>query len=179
MATKEEQGISEVINKYKAYSADIFEIFEDYTFQEFYLPEIHKQLKKNTIPLMDFEAIYSNFKAPFKKQFIYGVINRQQKKIIGGQALLSAVSATEDFLQKVTFRVYRDFEGKLETSMETPEQQSKLLKIIINSNDKTEIIGRIAEEKIRGIFYGNPIDFFEKDKAKIGLNNYFKDNFFT
>lgn len=177
MATKEEQGISEVVKKYKGYCADIFETYEDFTFQEFYLPEIHKQLKKNTIPLMDFEAIYSNYKTPFKKELVYGVINRQQRKVIGERALLSAVSATEDFLQKVTFRVYRDFEGKLETSMEPPEQQSKLLKIIINSNDKTEIIGRIAEEKIRGIFYGNPADFFEKDKAKIGLNNYFKDNY--
>lgn len=177
MATKEEQGISELIKKYKAYCADIFEALEDYIFQEFYLPEIHKQLKKGTIPLMDFESVYSNKKSPFKKEWIYGVINRQQSKIIGQRALLTIVSVTEDFLQKVTFRVYRDYESKLETSMETPEQQSKLLKIIVDSNDKTEIIGRIAEEKIRGIFYGNPVDFFEKDKAKIGLNSYFKDNY--
>jgi len=177
MATKEEQGIAEIVKKYKAYCADIFEAYEDFTFQEFYLPEIHKQLKKATIPLMDLESVYSNSKSPFKKDWVYGVINRQQRKVIGTRALLTAVSVTEDFLQKVTFRVYRDFEGKLETSMETPEQQSKLLKIIIDSNDKTEIIGRIAEEKIRGIFYGNPADFFVKDKAKIGLNNHFKDNY--
>jgi hypothetical protein len=177
MATKEEQGISEVVKKYKSYCAEIFETFEDYTFQDFYLPQIHKQLTKGTIPLMDFEPVYSNNKRPFKKEFVYGVISRQQRKIIGQRSLLSAVSATEDFLQKVTFRVYRDFETKLETSMETPDQQSKLLKIIVDSSDKTEIIRRIAEEKIRGIFYGNPADFFEKDKAKIGLNNYFRDNY--
>jgi len=177
MATKEQQGISEIVKKYKAYCADIFETFEDYIFQEFYLPEIHKQLKKETIPLMNFESVYSSSITPFKKEWEYGVINRQQRKIIGPRALLNAVSVTEDFLQKVTFRIYRDFEGKLETSMETPEQQSKLLKVIIDSTDKTEIIGRIAEEKIRGIFYGNPADFFEKDKARIGLNNHFKDNY--
>ncbi len=177
MATKEEQGISEIVKKYKAYCADIFEAFEDFTFQEFYLPEIHKQLKKEIIPLMNFESVYSNTMTPFKKQWVYGVIHRQQRKIIGQRALLYVVSVTEDFLQKVTYRVYRDFEDKLETTMETPEQQSKLLKIIVNSSDKTEIIGRIAEEKIRGIFYGNPTDFFEKDKARIGLNNHFKINY--
>jgi len=177
MATKNEQGISEIVKKYKAYCADIFEAFEDYTFQEFYLPEIHKQLKKETIPLMDFESVYPSNNTPFRKKLVYGVIDRQRRKIIARQTLLTAVSVTEDFLQKVAFRVYRDYEYKLETSMETPEQQSKLLKIIINSSDKTEIIGRIAEEKIRGIFYGNPVDFFEKDKARIGLNTYFKDNY--
>jgi hypothetical protein len=177
MVTKEQQGISEVVKRYKRYCADIFEAYEDYLFQDFYLPQIHTHLKKGSLPLMSFESIYTIGKAPFTKDLVYGVISRQQRKIIGPRALLSAVSATEDFLQKVTFRVYRDFELKLETSMETPEQQSKLLKIIVGSTDKTEIIGRIAEEKIRGIFYGNPADFFEKDKAKIGLNNHFKDNY--
>lgn len=177
MATKNEQGIAEVVKKYKAYCADIFETYEDYLFQDFYLPEIHDQLKKQTIKLMDFETVYSSHKEPFNKRFIYGVISRQQTKIIGKQALINAVAATEDFLQKVTYRVYRDFEEKLETQLETPEQQSKILKIIIDSNDKSEIVSRIAEEKIRGIFYGNPADFFVKDKARIGLNNFFKNNY--
>jgi len=177
MATFNEQGISEIVNKYKAFCTEIFESYEDYIFQEFYLPELHQQLKKGTIPLLDFESVYSNRKTPFKKNFVYGVISRQQTKIIGQRALLRAVSCTEDFLQKVTFRVYRDFEGKLETPMETSDQQSKLIKLIIDSSDRNEIIGRISEEKIRGIFYGNPSDFFEKDKARIGLNNYFKDNY--
>ena len=32
------------------------------------------------------------------------------------------------------------------------------------------MITKIAEEKIRGIFYGKPSDFFTKDKAKIGID---------
>lgn len=177
MATIEEQGISEIVKKYKAFCAEIFETFEDYTFQEFYLPEIHKQLKREVIPVMNFESVYSNKSVPFKKNWLYGVINRQNKKVIGQRALLSAVAVTEDFLQKVVYRVYRDYECKLETAIENTEQQTKLLRIIVDSNDKNEIISRIAEEKIRGIFYGNPVDFFEKDKAKIGLNTHFKDTY--
>jgi hypothetical protein len=177
MATKDEQGISEIVKKYKRFCADIFETYEDYLFQDFYLPEIHKQLKNGTIPLLNFESVYSTNVTPFKKDYAYGVISRQHRKIIGPRALLSAVSTTEDFLQSVIFRVYRDFESKLETEIETSEQQEKLLKIIVSSNDKSEIIERVAEEKIRGIFYGNVADFFIKDKAKIGLGSRFKDNY--
>ena len=73
--------------------------------------------------------------------------------------------------------LYRDFQGKISASQETPEQQMKILNIVINSASKEEIINKIAEEKIRGIFYGNPADFFLKDKAKIGLGDCFKTNF--
>lgn len=179
MVTKNEQGISEVVKKFKSFSADIFETYEDFLFQEFYLPEIHKQLKKGTIPILNFESVYSGNVSPFKKDLVYGIISRQERKIIGRRALISAVASTENFLQDITFRVYRDFESKLENTVaiETPEQQTKLMKIIVDSADKSEMVWKIAEEKIRGIFYGNPVDFFEKDKAKIGLNNYFKDNY--
>lgn len=177
MATEQEKAIADIIKRYKSYCAEIFEAYEDFLFQEFYLPEIHKNVKSGNFPIMDFESVNNNKKTKFRKDLIYGVISRQKLKIIGPRALLTSVSATEDFLQDVTFRVYRDFEGKLETTMETPEQQSKLLKIIVDSQDKTEIISRIAEEKIRGIFYGNPADFFLKDKARIGLNNHFKDHY--
>ena len=70
------------------------------------------------------------------------------------------------------------FPEKLNTkdSVEQIGQQIKLLQTIIESNDKNEIIDKLIEEKMRSIFYGNPVDFFEKDKAKIGLNSYFKDN---
>jgi hypothetical protein len=29
------------------------------------------------------------------------------------------------------------------------------------------------EEKLRGIFYGNPIEFFRKDKVQLGFENTF------
>jgi hypothetical protein len=184
MATKNEQGISEIVKKYKAYCANIFEVYEDFLFQEFYLPEIHKRLKRNSIPLMNFENIYSGNITTFRKELIYGVISRQQRKTIGERALMSIVSTTEDFLQKIIFRVYRDFEYKLKgnddnNSTESLKQQEKLLNIIISSNSKDEIINRFAEEKIRNIFYGNPIDFFEKDKAKLGFERYFQQNYQT
>ena len=40
-------GITEIIKKYKAYNANIFETWEDYIFALFYLPELHKKIKEN------------------------------------------------------------------------------------------------------------------------------------
>ncbi len=43
------------------------------------------------------------------------------------------------------------------------------------SRYKEEIIEKLAEEKVRSILYGNPLDIFEKDKAKLGFGTFFKD----
>ena len=56
-------------------------------------------------------------------------------------------------------------------------QQVKFMQVILDSSTKEEIIDKLIEERIRGIFYGNPIDFFEKDKAKLGFGTVFKDNY--
>ncbi len=80
-------------------------------------------------------------------------------------------------MQALTYRLYRDFPYKLETKDETPDQQSKILKTIINSVDREEIIERLSEEKIRSIFYGKPVDFFKTDKARVGVGNYIKSTY--
>lgn len=49
------------------------------------------------------------------------------------------------------------------------------MQTIIDSSSKDEILDILIEEKLRGIFYGNPIDFFEKDKGKLGFGSTFKD----
>ena len=77
-------------------------------------------------------------------------------------------------MQILTARLYRDYPHKLESKEETVDQQFKILKVIIDSADKEEIIERLTEEKIRSIFYGKPSDFFKTDKAKVGVGNYLK-----
>jgi hypothetical protein len=172
-----EHGVAEIAVKYKKFYSQIFEVFEDYLFIEFYYPELHKLLKEDKVGMMRFESATSSYKAPFKKEFIYGVIDRTVKKTNPFRSLYDAVALTEGYLQDITNRIYRDNPSKLETKDEAPDQQFKLLKVITSSVDKSEIISRIAEEKIRGIFYGNPVDFFKKDKAKIGLGKSLADNY--
>ncbi len=172
-----EHGVAEIAVKYNKFYSQIFEVFEDYLFVEFYYPELHKLLKKDKVEMMRFESATSSYKAPFKKEYIYGVIDRTVRKTNPFRSLYDAVALTEGYLQDLTNRIYRDNPSKLETKDEVPDQQFKILKVITSSVDKNEIISRIAEEKIRSIFYGNPVDFFRKDKAKIGLGRSFSDNY--
>ena len=151
------------------------DIWEDYNFLNFYLPEIHKGIKEDSLPKFELEHLYSRRKSKYKKDDLYGVVDHLTKSVVPVRTLLKAVSTTEHFLQAVAYRVYRDHQYKLKAKVDSIEQANKLLNVIVDSTDKDEIINRIAEEKIRGIFYGNPVDFFVKDKAKLGLNTYFKD----
>jgi len=153
----------------------MMDIWEDYNFLEYYLPVLHKNIREGGDPEFKLDHLYNNKKSDYEKKDLYGVIDHLIKKVNPTRALLEAVSRTEHFLQELTFRVYRDYNYKLQVSYETPEQSQKLLKVIIDSSDRDEMIYKIAEEKIRGIFYGNPVDFFLKDKAKVGFGDYFKN----
>jgi len=170
-------GVSEIVKKFKQYDSNIHGVYEDFLFIEHYYPILHKLIKKEEISLMQFESAYSDYKTPFKKDNVFGVIDRMTKKSNPIRSFIEVVTLTENFLQHITYRVYRDFPFKLQTKMEADTQQQKLLNLIISSIDREEMINKIAEEKIRGIFYGNPVDFFEKDKAKIGIGTYIKENY--
>lgn len=171
------QGISEIAKRYKAYNKAMMDIWEDYNFLDHYLPQIHSDIKEGGVPTFKRRHLYNNSETDYEKKDLYGVIDHLRKKITPQRALLESVAITEHFLQDVTFRVYRDHDYKLQTSIETPEQSQKLLNVILKSSDKDEMIYKIAEEKIRGIFYGNPVDFFSKDKARIGIEDHFKNNY--
>lgn len=91
------------------------------------------------------------------------------------KTLYNIVSLTEFYLQDLIYFVYIDQPFKMVyiDQEESPDQQLKLLHTIAISEDRDEILDKIAEEKIRSIFYGNPVDFFIKDKAKIGIDKTF------
>jgi hypothetical protein len=167
---EEYHGVSEINRKYISYYAQLFEVYEDFLFVEHYYPIIHKAIKKNEVSLMGYEGVTSTYEAPFKKHLIYGIVDRTLKKTNPARSLFEAVTLTEHFLQALAYRVYRDHPHKLLGLEESPDQKEKFLKIIIDTDDKSEMISKIAEEKIRGIFYGKPTDFFYKDKAKIGID---------
>jgi len=92
------------------------------------------------------------------------------------RALIESVSAFEDFLGQLVGFVYAEFPGKLLSNVENivPENQENLLRAIIYSTDREEILTRIVDERIRSLFYGNPLSFFTKDKAKLEFGDYFR-----
>ncbi|SEH07109.1 hypothetical protein [Candidatus Venteria ishoeyi] len=67
----------------------------------------------------------------------------------------------------------------------TEKENHNVTEILIKSNTKEEALEKIAEEKLRNIFYGNPIDAFiryqkngayKDGKLRFGLNEVLHDN---
>jgi len=179
-------GEKRIAKRYKSYKQSIMTTWESYKFLNFSLEYIDKRIKDNDFPIFELEHL-SNIKTgkdhsgKFNKNSILGVVDHLTKIVTPERALLEPVAYTESYLQDICEIVYKDFPEKIlgknpNNNVESDKQQMKLLNLIINSEDKDEMLDKIIEEKIRGIFYGNPMDFYEKDKANIGIGDYFKSN---
>jgi hypothetical protein len=83
-------------------------------------------------------------------------------------------------MSMLVFKVYLDFPGKLRSlrqgETDGADRQQKLMEVIFESLDRNEMIHKLIEEKVRNIFYGNPIDLFSKDKALVEFGSFFKNN---
>lgn len=171
-------NIKIIIRRFFTYKRDIKNVWEEYNLINHSLKET-KELQKNnsfTAPFQR-ELLLDNTVYTYKDQDIYKFIGRLTREKLPQKSLVEAVALTETYLQDLTAFVYRDFPLKVtHQNADTPQSQLKLTQLIVTSSDKTEMIEKLIEEKIRGIFYGNPIDFFTKDKAQIGLNDYIKNN---
>jgi hypothetical protein len=53
----------------------------------------------------------------------------------------------------------------------------KILDIILRSADRVEILDRIVEERVRGLFYGAPASFFVKPASKMEFGDTFSREF--
>lgn len=95
---------------------------------------------------------------------------------------METVLLVEDYIFDLISGVYLDYPKKLlseennENDVGNKSGYQKLVKLILDSRDHAEVIDKLVKEKIREIFYGNPVDVFLKDKAKLEFGSYFKDN---
>lgn len=153
--------------------------WEVYNFSNYYLSELHQLIKEDKVPQFKIDYFYNASQHEYKKKDLFGIIDHSIKLANPKRALIDLVSLTEHYLQEITVLVYKDFPQKLDSKDNKEEQvdrQQKIITMILESVDKDEIINKIIEEKVRNIFYGNPTDFFTKDKAKIGIGKFFEGN---
>jgi hypothetical protein len=71
---------------------EMYDIWEDYFFLEYYLPQLHLSIKANNIPLLKYESLFTETTQAYRKEFSYGVIPRIANKSLGYKTLLSMVS---------------------------------------------------------------------------------------
>lgn len=180
-------GEVRIAKKYKSYRQALMSVWETYAFLQFAITQVDQLIKKENFPKFSLEHLANAFndreyKRHFEKKDVLGISDRILKKTNLIRAFIDPVALTETYLQELCEIVYKDFPERLlgkdpnNQQVEQEKSQIKLLSLIINSPTKEEILDTIIEEKIRGIFYGNPVDFYVKDKANIGLGTFFKDN---
>jgi hypothetical protein len=169
----------DIVRLFDDYRRQIKNIWEEYLLLNFSLTEIKSIHKKKSIgSQFKRELLIENIKLDYKDKDIHDFIESLLRNKLGYKTLIESVSITENYLQNVTTFVYRDHPAKLTNSNpDSPASELKLTHLIVNSSTKQEMIESLIEEKIRGIFYGKPTDFFEKDKAKIGLGDMIKNNY--
>lgn len=174
--TQKIYSVSKLHRLFKNYNKDMNDIWESFSLVDFYMPRIHAYLKKGKIASFQLINLAGKNKK-LKKDDTYGAISHLLRKANPRRALVDAVSQFEHYLGLMTTIVYEDYPGKLygNGTINSGESRDKMIKTIIESFDKNEIIQKIVEEKVRGIFYGNPIDLFIKDKAKLEFGSYFTE----
>jgi hypothetical protein len=179
MTTEQKRAASIIQNRFINYRRDLINVWRDFEFSQFLVDRYRNEVYKNKGMTLDIENHNNNSIKSFRAKDIDGICKRITNTTNARRTLISSVSLTENFLQDLAQTIYKTYPERI-NSRETVEavgQQIKLMQVIFDSQDKNEMFDKIIEEKLRGIFYGNPIDFFEKDKAKLGFENTFKDKY--
>ena len=166
-----------IATRFKHFIQDINTVWESYSVIEYYSNSLHNKVKNNIIELPSYTTLTYNSdrKTSLSKDRVYGTFSHISSLQNPRNSLISAMLIFEEYISNLVEMVYIDYPQKcLTQSDDKTEMTEKLSSIIMDSKDKDEIIERIIEEKIRGIFYGNMSDLFIKDRAKLELKDTFK-----
>ncbi len=175
------QSVFTIHKRFSKFNKEMNEIWESYNLIHFYSKHLHNLIKNDKIPRLSFDRLTPHRPGTkmLSKANLLGAISRFDLKTNSRRALLEAVASFEHFLNNLVTIVYMDFPDKLLSSggNESSEREEKIISIVVNSVDKSEMVERIVEEKTRSIFYGKPTDFFVRDRARIQLGKYFDSNY--
>lgn len=174
--SKIKYSITIIHTRYKIFLKDMRDIWESYNLIDFYMPQVHKLLKKDGLKPLSYKNL-SGDTIDITKNYTFGAISHLTRKANPRRALIDAIAYFEHYLSELEKQVYLDYPGKLSatSNSDSGEGYSKLLRFIINSETREEIVHKLVEEKIRSLFYGKPIDFFLKDKAKLEFGQHFNN----
>ena len=171
--------VSKLHVRYKRFQKDQRDIWESFCLIDYYAPKIKDAIKSDIFPPLVMETIWGNKNRELSKDNTYGAISSLSRKGNYRRTLLEAVLVFEDYMTDLIQIVYLDYPTKLVSNTNDDGNNSshnKLVRLIMESTDKQEMIDKLVEEKIRGIFYGNPLSVFEKDKAKLEFGTFFKEH---
>ena len=86
------------------------------------------------------------------------------------QAIIAAVALTEAYLQRTLKIVLRWFPQKLKQNVSGERTDRTVsLDVILFSKDKNQILSKIINKQLQGIFYGAPSRYFEYIEAVLSI----------
>lgn len=177
-----EHSISTIHRRYKGFQKDQRDVWESFCIVDFYGAKIKDLVKHDVLPPLEIDRIWNESSRSLDKNNTYGALSSLTDRGNYRRTLLESVLLFEDYMADLISKVYIDYPMKLQSEqnndsdVENKSGYQKLVRLILLSKDRDEIIDRLVEEKVRGIFYGNPVDVFMKDRAKLEFGSYFKDN---
>lgn len=164
--------------KYLVFLRDMKDIWKEYTLLGFYLPLIHQDVKSGDLPPLSMRGFSSPSTITCSQGNTFGYISHLHDVGRVRSVLLMGVARFEYYHSDLCTLIYSEFPGKIavKEAQESPDRQVKIIDMVTESADRAEILSKLIEEKVRSIFYGNPTDFFVKDKGKLGFWRSFADN---
>lgn len=162
----------------KGYRHRFDQIWENYCLIEHYGNFLRKEVQEGRIAPAIIPGRNGNDKELTKNQTansFKSMIDRHN----GYVYFVYLISTFEQCISSTVAKVYLSKPDLLNTTHENQDssgQDLKILQMILNSTTRDEIIEQIAEERVRSIFYGNPINVFTKDKCRMSLGKWFEQN---
>lgn len=169
-------SVHNIHRSFKRFDKEIRDLWESYALIEHYLPLLRRDLYSGAAPSFSLMDLAGVAKVRSVKDTA-GAIQHILLKAYPRRTLLEGVALFEEFMSGLVEIVYLDFPAKLTSSNPSTEKEDfKILDMVINSSTREEVIEKVTEEKVRGIFYGNPADLFTKPKIKLDFGDFFTSN---
>jgi hypothetical protein len=161
--------------RFKRFRRDLTDVWEYYVLLNHVLDKYHTDIKNGTSGKVLLQSVFQDSTKQLAATDLYTITQKTRQSFIPKNTLIEAVAIFEDYFQDLTYMVYMEKPELLlsadKASIES--QNAKLLELIVKEHSRREILDQVAEEKIRGIFYGNPTDILKKDKVHLGLEKKF------
>lgn len=168
-------GARSIAGRYRRFLRQLNELWEGYELLRAVFSVARPNIKAGT--RVEFRPIPQpeNIKV-LSARDTFGVISRYEQITAPAQTLAQALALFELLLADIALRVYLDFPNDVYVSMgKSPDEQrdANLLEIILDSQDREEILERVAWGRIQSIGYGNLTRVLTKDSLRLRLGGHF------
>ena len=165
-------------NRFRYFRQHSRDLWQSYMLVATYMPIVHVEVREDRLSPLAVNPLRGARAKSLGKIGTFGAISHLLDKVNPRRVISDSLAISEDFYTDLVLLVYKDYPQKLRGAISdgSPDQEARVLELVLRSTTRAEILAHLTEERVRGLFYGNPVDFFKKDRAKLEFGTYFKDS---